>query len=33
MIAERYEGILEELELLRLKTENAKDRLKHILDI
>ena len=33
MIAERYEAILEELELLRLKTENAKDRLKHILDI
>ena len=32
-IAERYEAILEELELLRMKTENAKDRLKHILDV
>ena len=32
-IAEKYEAILEELELLRMKTENAKDRLKHILDI
>ena len=33
MIAERYEAILEELELLRIKTENAKDKLKHILDL
>ena len=31
-IADKYEAILEEIEILRLKTENAKDRLKNILE-